>query len=132
MDEFDPFHAIVTMNSKAYDEGVEEGVKDGQKAAIRTGFQMGQKIAFNMCAELGQYSGCCRTWKLENSENERATKLATQIIELIEQLNVGACHRDGFMASVEHVRDKFKQFCSVTQQRNYYNKQSLASIKLSF
>ena len=145
----DPFDSINDLNKNAYESGFKEGLLEGKRAAVRTGFQMGQKVAFNLLNEMGQYYSACELYQLENGAeaqapetgesgsaktgaNSKAFKLAGQICELVNKLNMLDCHHESFMPNVEHIRDKYKQFCSLTGAKNIFSKQHLTSVKLSF
>jgi hypothetical protein len=154
-DDQDPFEAITSLNTKAYDAGYKEGTIAGKKEAIRTGFGIGKTTSFNIASELGHYYGLCDLYRKEHDEktsnhetldtssnaqaevgspntDERVVKLASQICELIEKFDLVNCHEDSFSADLGHIRDKIKQFCSLTKYKNYFNKELLDKVKLSF
>ena len=149
--EDDPFDAINDLNKNAYESGFKDGLVEGKRAAIRTGFQIGQKVVFNLLNEIGQYYSACELYRLENlaeppadaasntetpmlkpNANSKAYKLAGQICDIINKFDMLDCHTDSFMQNIEHIRDKYKQFCSLTSTKNIFSKQHLTSVKLSF
>ena len=142
MDDFnfnhDPFDEIFRLNSKAYDDGFAEGEISGKKAAFEQGFQIGKNTSFSVLNELGQYSGQCEIYQLENkNELENAAKitsikLATQICQLIDNFDISNCHSDQFATNLNHIRDKYKQFCSLTNTKNSFGSSSSNLSKLNF
>jgi hypothetical protein len=149
-DDEDPFEAIANLNTKAYDAGYKEGAIAGKKEAIRTGFNIGKTTSFNIASELGHYYGLCDLYRKEHTEredsssqhgqadsnspgsDERIIKLASQICELIEKFDLVNCHEDNFSSDLSHIRDKIKQFCSLTKYKNYFNKELIDKVKLGF
>jgi hypothetical protein len=151
-DDQDPFEAIANLNTKAYDAGYREGTISGKKEAIRTGFKIGKTTSFNIASELGHYYGLCDLYRKEHdttehedssssshhtqvnspTNDEKIVKLSSQICELIENFDLVKCHEDNFSTDLRHIRDKIKQFCSLTKYKNYFNKELLDNVKLSF
>lgn len=133
----DPFDQISTLNSKAYDEGFAEGEISGKKDAYKKGFKVGQETSFNLANELGQYYGQCELYEISHRNDEepntkKYTKIAAQVCELIDKFDLLDCHNDNFTSNLNHIRDKYKQFCSLTTSRSYFYKQTLTNVKLSF
>lgn len=133
----DPFDSISDCQMKAYNEGFEEGVQNGKKAAFVQGFKVGQKMAFNIAKEMGQYQGSCEVYKLQNKHddtNEKALKLASQICELIQKCDFVKCHEDSFTGNLTLIREKYTRFCSLTNIKNYFNQENANkdAVKLMF
>ena len=132
----DPFDGVADLQSQAYRNGLSEGELSGKQAACKQGFQMGQKIAFNVAGEMGQYAGACEMYRLQNQPclNEKGFKLASQICELVDKFDFSACHADSFTGNLTLIRDKYRQFCSLTNTKNYVhaNQISSAANKLMF
>ncbi len=132
----DPFEKIATIQTQAYDEGFAEGEFTGKKTAFLQGLKTGQKVAFDIVCELGQYYGHCAIYLRQNQdiENERNVKLASQICELLEKFDFVDCHNEKFPGSLALIRDKYTKFCSLTNTKNYFSKNSTnaATSKLSF
>jgi len=117
----DPFEGIANINKKAYDDGFAEGEISGKKEAIKQGFKTGQQIAFKVGVELGQYFGTCEMFIINNSdstEQQRGIKLATQINEMISNFEMSDGHDPQFEANLNLIRDKYKQFCSLTHSKS--------------
>jgi hypothetical protein len=141
-DNDDPFDGINNMNSNAYSNGFAEGTVMGERAAFVAGFKIGKETAFNIGGEVGQYTGACEAFLLNHqspaeattspSKNERHIKLATQLLELIRSFDLVDCHADAFVPTLTQIRDKYKQFCSLTSSRNYVVEQDLSKTKLNF
>ena len=138
--EHDPFDEISRLNTKAYKEGFSEGEISGKKTAFEQGFKIGQNASFSILSELGFYSGQCELYQIEN-KNElenisklNSLKLAAQICQLIDSFDMANCHSDQFASNLSHLRDKYKQFCSITNSKNNFSKQSGAAsgFKLNF
>ncbi len=123
----DPFDSISSMNSKAYSNGYTEGIIMGKRAALVEGFKIGKNTALNLGNEIGQYYSCCLLYKnkqhqLSNNVNQdeiKQIKLAAQIVEMIENFDLNDCHNEKFPIYLNQIRDKFKQFCSLTSVKNY-------------
>jgi hypothetical protein len=137
----DPFETIVSMNSKAYADGFEEGTMGGKRAAITSGFKIGRQTAMNIGSEIGQYYGVCEMFiiqfqsqneKTDSPKNEKHVKLATQLLETIQSIDLIDCHNDSFAPKLNQMRDKFKQFCSLTNSKNYVVEQDISRGKLNF
>ncbi len=134
---YDPLDNVVSLQTNAYNEGFREGEHIGKKEAFLQGFKTGQKIAFNVANEMGQYHGACEMYSKQNSDsisNEKILKLATQICELIGKFDVTDCHNENFVGSLKLIRDKYNKFCSLTGTRNYFVQTATATAasKLSF
>ena len=129
----DPFDEISRLGAKAYQEGYAEGEISGKKAAFTQGFQIGKSTTFNVLYELGNYYGQCQMYQVEHrDEPENAVKincikLAAQICQLIDTYDFANCHSDQFALNLNHVRDKYKQFCSLTNSKNNFSKQVLSN-----
>ena len=144
MDTFedDPFEQIINLNTNVYKSGFSEGETFGKKAAITSGFKIGKMTALNIGSELGQYYGVCELFKNQQlltsqflaspTKNEKHLKLATQLIDLIENFNIVDCHNESFVINMNQIRDKFKQFCSITNLKNYVIEQDISRAKLNF
>ena len=133
----DPFDIISDCQMKAYNEGFEEGVHSGKKAAFVQGFKVGQMQAFNIAKEMGQYQGSCEIYRLQNeidSNNEKAIKLANQICDLIDKFDFVKCHEDSFIGNLTLIREKYTRFCSLTNIKNYFNQENASkqAAKLTF
>lgn len=133
----DPFEEISNLNSKAYSDGRLEGTVHGRRAAILEGMRIGKLTAFNIGSEIGQYLAVCENYAQEtdshSADNEKHIKLASQIVELIHKFDLIDCHNDKFASDLNHIRDKFKQFCSVTNLKNYVKEEDLSmKNKLNF
>lgn len=134
----DPFEEISNLNSKAYSDGHAEGTVHGRRAAILEGMRIGKLTAFNIGSEIGQYLAVCETYAQENdshidNEKSKHVKLASQIVELIHKFDLIDCHSDKFASDLNQIRDKFKQFCSVTNLKNYVKEEDLSmKNKLNF
>lgn len=143
--DLDPFEEIANLNSKAYDEGYNEGMLDGQKAAYTTGFKIGKSMAFAVGKELGECYEMCSNYLKQNSTetssqssdsstnniNDKSTRLAAQIVQLIDKFDYGACHSEHFQTQFSFIKDKFKQFCSLANLRSFCTSQSELNFKLA-
>jgi hypothetical protein len=117
----DPFKGIEHINKNAYDDGYSEGEISGKKEAIKQGFKTGQQIAFKVGVELGQYFGTCEMFLTNHSdlkEQQRGIKLAMQINEMISTFEMSNCQDSQFEANLNTIRNKYKQFCSLTHSRS--------------
>lgn len=132
----DPFEELSNLNTKAYDEGYNEGKLDGQNAAYKNGFKIGKTMAFAVGKELGECYEICRNYldyqnasspdptnssstPTSPNSNEKCIRLASQIVDLIEKFDLLACHNDNFQTSFSFIKDKFKQFCSLANLRSF-------------
>jgi hypothetical protein len=141
MDDFnlnhDPFDEISRLNSKAYNDGFAEGEISGKKSSFEQGFQIGINTSFSILSELGHFSGQCEMYRLENLDElenlakTNSIKLAIQICQLIDNFDISNCHSDQFATNLNHIRDKYKQFCSLTNNKTNLNTSSNSS-KLNF
>ena len=124
MDNFDPFDEISQLNTKAYKDGLAEGEISGKKTAFEQGFKIGKNTSFSVLGELGYYSGQCEMYQidnkneLENLSKVNSIKLAGQICQLIESFDLANCHSEQFATNLNHIRDKYKQFCINTNNKN--------------
>ena len=137
MDDCDDiFDEVTNARSKAYEEGFVEGEKNGQKSAFLQGFKIGQNTAFNICNELGHYYGSCQVYAKQVSSNlesnEKGLKLCNQLCEQISSFDYSDCHSSNFTIKLTLIRSKFKQFCSITNTKNYFNKSSLSTVSMNF
>ena len=118
MDLFDSINNLTTNN---YNEGFIEGQKCGSKAAIAEGFRTGVRISMSINTELGYYTSICELFINEAKKKEgsqlRAINLANQICELISKVDILNPHD-----ALDHIRDKFKQFCSLTNFKSDFKK----------
>jgi hypothetical protein len=140
--EDDPFESIVSINSKAYADGFDEGTMSGKRAAIVSGFKIGKQTALNIGGEVGQYQGVCEMFLIQHQrqsddtasplKSEKHVKLASQLLELIQNFDLIDCHNDSFAPTLTQIRDKFKQFCSITNSKNYVVEQDISRAKLNF
>lgn len=131
----DPFEGIANINKNAYDDGFAEGEISGKKEAIKQGFKTGQQIAFKVGVELGQYFGTCEMFIMNHSdstEQQRGVKLATQINEMITTFEMSNCHDPQFEANLNLIRDKYKQFCSLTHSKSPLNEIKKQSSHINF
>jgi len=133
----DPLENVNGLQTNAYTQGFNEGELSGKKEAFLQGFKTGQKIAFSVANEIGQYHGACEIYSKQNSlteSNEKILKLAEQICDLINKFDVIDCHNENFLGSLKLIRDKFNKFCSLTGTRNYFVQTATANTasKLSF
>lgn len=133
----DPFESISTIQTRAYNEGFAEGEFSGKKTAFLQGLKMGQKVAFDVACEIGQYHGACAVYLKQNkedSQNEKSLKLASQICDFVDKFDFVDCHNEKFPGSLALIRDKYTKFCSLTHTKNYFSKASTntAASKLSF
>ena len=134
---YDPLDNIARIQTTAYNDGFKEGEHSGKKEAYLHGFKTGQKIAFNVANEMGQYHGACEMYSkqnLESSSNEKILKLAVQICDLIGKFDVTDCHGENFVGILRLIRDTFNKFCSLTGTRNYFVQTATATTasQLSF
>lgn len=152
--DFDPFEELSNLNTKAYDEGYREGTVDGQKTAFINGFKIGKTMAFAVGKELGECYEICRNYLDEHAaaatttiqqtttstdsgsspqttSKDKSIRLANQIVELIDKFDYGACHADNFQTSFNFIKDKFKQFCSLTNVRSFCASQSELNFRLA-
>jgi hypothetical protein len=115
----DIFDEISQLNTLAYNEGLKEGEEAGQKQAQLEGFRIGKKMSFNISKEIGYYYGAMQAFKINTKEENKHVKLVEQISNLIEEFNYADCHSDQFETKLNHIRDKYKQFCSLTGTKSY-------------
>jgi len=131
----DPFDGIANINKKAYDDGFIEGEISGKKEAIKQGFKTGQQIAFKVGLELGQYYGACEMFIINHSdstEQQRSGKLAAQINEMISNFKMSNCHEPDFENNLNLIRDKYKQFCSLTHSKSPLGEMKKQSSHINF
>lgn len=128
----DPFEEINNLNASSYDEGYKEGILNGKKEAILQGFKIGKNTCINLAKELGSIYGACQLFKHQNKNQseEKCFKVAGQICELIEKFDVTNCHSDSFSNEINLIKDKYKQFCSLTNSR-YSGDQTRTEAKIS-
>lgn len=132
----DPLDEISTLNNQAYNEGYIEGEETGKRAAVLQGFQIGKQMSIGVSKELGQYYGAIIAFKINNpNQNDlepKTAKLAEHICALIEEFDYSNCHSEQFNFKLSHIRDKFKQFCSVTNTKIYANQINFTPIASKF
>lgn len=133
----DPLDEISNLNKIAYDEGYKEGEEKGKQAAVLNGFQIGKQMSFGITKELGQYYGTMLSYKINNGASvigseQKSFKLAEQLCELIEEFDYTDCHGEQFNFKLSHIRDKYKQFCSLTNLKSYANQITFASTASKF
>lgn len=116
----DPFDAISNLNIDSYNAGFREGVLNGKKLALTQGFNVGIQTSFKIAKEIGNIYGTCSLYKQQQVEqnSEKVIKLAQQICDLIEAFDITDCHRDSFESNMNLIKDKFKQFCSLTNTKS--------------
>ena len=115
----DIFDEISQLNQHAYNEGFREGEEAGQKQAQLQGFQIGKKMSLDISKEMGHYYGAMQAFKINTKNENKHVKLADLICKLIDEFNFADCHSDQFESKLNHIRDKFKQFCSLTGINSY-------------
>ena len=123
----DLFDGVSSAQNVKYEEGFAEGERNGKKTAFVNGMKIGQNSAFSLCYEMGHYLGACEFY-LENGNPEssdKGFKLAKQISEQICSFDLTDCHNESFILRLNLIRGKFKQFCSITNTANYFNKPCL-------
>lgn len=117
----DPFEQISNLNLDSYNCGFKEGIINGKKIALAEGFKAGIQVSFKIAKEIGNVHGTCSIYKNQqiDGSNEKISKLAIQICELIEQFDLKNCQSDDFESNINHIKDKFKQFCSLIKTKNF-------------
>jgi hypothetical protein len=117
----DPFDSLNNITSDAYKRGYDEGLANGEKAALLQGAHMGVKIALEMTKELGYYFGVCETYLKSNKTDGtqanaeiKACTIATHICDYINRIDMNDSQYEHLFSDLKTVRDKFKQFCSLT------------------
>jgi hypothetical protein len=94
--------------------------KEGKRQATLTGLKAGQNIAIQINSEFGYYFGICEAYKKNKiqTNDQRVILLASQICDLVSQIDFGNSQNEQLVNELNRVRDKFKQFCSLTNLRN--------------
>lgn len=127
----DPFDGISNIHQKAYEKGYDEGKIAGRNAAMKQGFNIGITTAFKIGSELGEFYSTCELYQLEHEttkHNERALNLSRQICELIDNFDMLDCHKDDFGTTISSIKDKYKQFCSITSTKPDPKKNNLSHL----
>ncbi|CAF0823354.1 unnamed protein product [Brachionus calyciflorus] len=116
----DPFNAISNLNSDSYNSGYKEGVLNGKKLALTQGFKIGIQTSFKIAKDIGNIYGICSLYKIQQAEqsSEKIIKLAQQICDLIDKFDIVNCHDENFEINMNLIKDKFKQFCSLTSLKS--------------
>lgn len=94
--------------------------QEGKRQAKVTGLKAGQNIAIQINSEFGYYFGICEAYnqKRIQTNDQRIISLASQICDLISKVDISNSQNEQLENELNRVRDKFKQFCSLTNVRN--------------
>lgn len=122
----DPFEAISNLSSDNYKCGFDEGVLNGKKIALTHGFKIGIQTSFKIAKDIGNIYATCSLYKNQTifDINDKKSKLAIQICNLIDCFDFINCQSDSFESNINLIKDKFKQFCSLTNTKNQHLKNS--------
>jgi hypothetical protein len=127
LNDDDPFDILNNMTSDAYKKGYDEGLLSGERAARLQGAKMGIKLSLEMTKELGYYFGICEIYlKLNKTKQDqinteiRARTIASQLCEHINRINMNDSQYANLFTDLKFVRDKFRQFCSLTNFKSEF------------
>ncbi|RMZ93808.1 DUF1715-domain-containing protein [Brachionus plicatilis] len=116
----DPFEAISNLTSDCYNSGFKEGILNGKKIALTQGFKIGIQTSFKIPKDIGNIYATCSLHKNQSTDqsNDKVSKLAIQICDLIDLFEYSNCHAESFESNINLIKDKFKQFCSLTSTKS--------------
>jgi hypothetical protein len=130
--EDDLFDSINNLSANAYTAGCIEGEKNGKKAALFEGFKTGLRISIGINSELGYYYGVCENFTKLNqpvsspsSSELKSFNLSCQIRDIISKIDISNPHNDVLINDLNQIRDKFKQFCSLTNFKSDFKGKSI-------
>lgn len=121
----DALEECLTIETRAFDDGFDEGVVDGRALGVEEGKELGFRKGFELAEEVGYYAGCVAVWKecaaRDGGFGERADRLIANFDRALEESALGNPLDEGILDRVESLRGKFKTLVALLGMRAEYS-----------
>jgi flagellar biosynthesis/type III secretory pathway protein FliH len=114
-DTNDLFDDILLSEDRAAERGFKTGYVDGKEAGEEEGLKIGVKNGFEIGLELGLCLADAKSILNSDSSDENSKRVASELIELIDQIKSADVEKDVFVDTLEIIRSKKKLFAAVTR-----------------